>query len=341
MLQTQPLTLKMNFKFLENVCQILPSLRWCVDKRGEADEMLTAALPLNTLAQPDAAAKHTNTAHTDCAHYTLERKQICLCLLTNSHFALAGSITRGTLSWPSKYFFFVSPRDPPLSYSSSWCRGASWLSRWSRRARSIGGSCEAGRPRLCRTPASDPTAARRTPSPPGWSPPYRAARCRGTGRPAPPAGWTHTVTVLERQYEKSFTLLWQRMFVEDGQTSLDDSELPVLLRLWLKGSTQTLAGGDAFQCYAIKNDKQPQGAEFNTAKPLGSWLLAHQDSENLNLPNIWMSARPKAVFSNLSPPVADMMDNYNTGQIHRHSRCAQRQRPDVHLHLITSQNGNI
>lgn len=75
----------MNLEFLENVCEVLPSLVWCIDKRDEADEMLTAALPLNTLAQPDAAAKHTHTAHTDYAHYTLERKQICLCLLTNSH----------------------------------------------------------------------------------------------------------------------------------------------------------------------------------------------------------------------------------------------------------------
>lgn len=90
----------MNLEFLENVCQVLPSLVWCKDKRDEADEMLTAALPLNTLAQPDAAAKHTHTAHTDCAHYTLERKQICLCLLTNSHppaLTLACSITSCTL----------------------------------------------------------------------------------------------------------------------------------------------------------------------------------------------------------------------------------------------------
>ena len=55
---------------------------------------------------------------------------------------------------------------------------------------------------------------------------------------------------------------------------------------------------------------------------------------------MWMSALPKAVFST-PPPDADMMDNYKMGQICRHSRCAQKQRPDVHLHLITSQNRSI
>ena len=79
-------TVKMNLEFLETVCQFLPSLERCADKRVEADEMLTTDLPLNTLAQPDTAAKHTHAAHSVVrVHYTLERKQICLCLLTNSH----------------------------------------------------------------------------------------------------------------------------------------------------------------------------------------------------------------------------------------------------------------
>lgn len=55
-------------------------LGWCIDKRAEADEMLTAALPLNTLAQPDAAAKHTHTAHTDTLH---TREETDLFVLAN------------------------------------------------------------------------------------------------------------------------------------------------------------------------------------------------------------------------------------------------------------------
>ena len=118
-------SVRMNSEFLENVWPFLLSLVWCTDKRAAADEMLTAALPLNTLAQPDAAAKHTHTAtHTDCAHHTPERKQICLCLLTNSHppaQTVAYSITNRTLRpWKKTpwacdgltafLFFFLVPR---------------------------------------------------------------------------------------------------------------------------------------------------------------------------------------------------------------------------------------
>lgn len=42
----------------------LASLKWRADKSVAAAEALTAALPLNTLAQHDAAAKHTHTLHT-------------------------------------------------------------------------------------------------------------------------------------------------------------------------------------------------------------------------------------------------------------------------------------
>lgn len=85
----------MNLEFLENVSQFLPSLDRCADKRAEADEVLTAALPLSTLAQPDAA--ETTDPHRSYTHYTQERKQICLCLRTNSHHqpkTLACSIER-------------------------------------------------------------------------------------------------------------------------------------------------------------------------------------------------------------------------------------------------------
>lgn len=187
-LQLPMVTVKMNLEFLENVCQFLPSLEWCTDKRAEADEMLTAALPLNTLAQPDAAAKHTHTAHTDYTPYTLERKQICFCLLTNSYSpapTLARSIISCTLRHENAKRFLP---DSPLSYSSFWCRGVSWFSRWQHRAQSTGGSCEAGRPHLCQTPAFDPTAAQNSLSPPSLSPPYRAVRCHGTDRPEPQAG---------------------------------------------------------------------------------------------------------------------------------------------------------
>lgn len=61
----------------------LPSLVRRGDKRDKADEILTAVLPLNTLARPGAA--HPRSAHM-AAHYEHhERKQICLCLLTHSH----------------------------------------------------------------------------------------------------------------------------------------------------------------------------------------------------------------------------------------------------------------
>lgn len=146
--------------------------------------MLTTALPLNTLAQPDASAKHTHTAHTtDYTHYTLERKQICLCLLTNSHpraQTLACSITSCTLTTINWHVF---PSDSPLSYSSFWCHGVSWLSQWQHREQSTGGSCVAGRPRLCQIPAFDPRAAQSTLWPQSLSSPYRAVRCHGTDQP--------------------------------------------------------------------------------------------------------------------------------------------------------------
>lgn len=129
MLKTQIQPRKMNLEFLENVCQVLPSLVRCVDKRDEADEMVTAALSLNTLAQPDTAAKHTHAVHTDYAHYTLERKQICLCLLTISHppaLTSACSIASRMLRPQKNLQFF---RDPPLFYSSFWCLWVSWPSR--------------------------------------------------------------------------------------------------------------------------------------------------------------------------------------------------------------------
>lgn len=72
---------RMNLEFLENVLPLV----WCADKRTKAEETVTTALPLNTLAQPDATAKHTHTTHIDYARHTLQRKQICLCLLAHSH----------------------------------------------------------------------------------------------------------------------------------------------------------------------------------------------------------------------------------------------------------------
>lgn len=162
--------------------------------------MLTAALPLNTLAQPDASAKHTHTAHTtDYTLYTLERKQICLCLLTNSHprvQTLVCSITSCTLTTIKWHVF---PSDSPLSYSSFWCPGVSWLSQWQHRGQSTGGSCVAGQPRLCQIPAFDPRAAQSTLSPQSSSPPYRAVRCHGTDRPELQAGGeTHTHRAVMR-----------------------------------------------------------------------------------------------------------------------------------------------
>lgn len=69
--------LKMNLEFLENVCQVLPSLLRYVDKRDEADEMLTAALPLNTLAQPNAAAQtHPHSTHWLCTLHTREETDL-------------------------------------------------------------------------------------------------------------------------------------------------------------------------------------------------------------------------------------------------------------------------
>lgn len=72
----------MYFKFLENVSQSLPSLEWCTDKRTVADEKLTAALPLNTLAQPDAAAKHTHTS-AQRVHTLYTREETDLFVLAN------------------------------------------------------------------------------------------------------------------------------------------------------------------------------------------------------------------------------------------------------------------
>lgn len=180
----------MNLEFLENVCQVLPSLLRYADKRDEADEMLTAALPLNTLAQPNAAAQtHPHSTHWLCTLHT--REETDLFVLANK---FTPTSTDSRLSHvthrPQKALF----RDPPLSYSSFWYPGVSLFSQWQHREQSTGGSYEAGQPHLCQTLASAPTAAPSTQSPPRLSPPCRGARCHGTDRPAPRAGWRDTHT---------------------------------------------------------------------------------------------------------------------------------------------------
>lgn len=92
---------------------------------------------------------------------------------------------------------------------------------------------------------------------------------------------------------------------------------------------------------SIKNDKQPQDSKFNIVWPLMFCLLANQDSLNLYIQNTWVAILPRGVFSNLCLPTADMTDNYVTGEICHQSWCALRQKPEVHLHLITHPNRNI
>lgn len=193
---------RMNLEFLEKAYQFLPSLEWCSDKSSEADETLTATLPLNTLAQPDTAAKtHPHSTHR--LHKLHTGEETDLFVLANKFTPTSPNISplSHTRTHAHTLGLEITIMNSPPSCSSSWCRGVSWLSQWRRRERSTGGSCEAGRPRLCQTPASDPTEAQSKPSPPSWSPPYRAARCHGANLPGPPA--TNTQTLLIRYTDRS------------------------------------------------------------------------------------------------------------------------------------------
>lgn len=97
-------TVSMNLEFLVNVCRFLPSLDICVDKRIEADEMLTAAFATeHTCTTRRNSKTHPQSAHRLHTHCTLERKQQggegCLCLLTKIHppaWASLLSATTGT-----------------------------------------------------------------------------------------------------------------------------------------------------------------------------------------------------------------------------------------------------
>lgn len=236
----------MNLEFLENVCQFLPSLRWCTDKRAEADEMLTAALPLNTLAQPDAAIKHTHTAHTVYAHYTRERKQICLCLVTNSHSpaqTVACSITSCTLRPKNTTRFWQTHRFLILLFGASGFLGflndSIESEAQAAHARQVGhiyvklqllipqwlrAHCHL---RACHHLTEQFAAMEQT-----------SLHHKLEGK--------HTYTVVIRWRHdmwsgswRGLALVWGRLFVEDLQTSQDDSEFPVSLRLWVTGSTHS------------------------------------------------------------------------------------------------------
>lgn len=88
-----------------------------------------------------------------------------------------------------------SPLFPLCGWSGTcWCRGfwwtsASWLYPWRHKWQSRGGSCAAGRRRICRTPAWCPSRRVLSGRCSRCSPPScTAARCHGRARPSPGSG---------------------------------------------------------------------------------------------------------------------------------------------------------